>query len=71
MIISATQMSKAASLERLGLYGGDAASLRSFDAGFFDAPTSVTRIEPAVRLRGTVDSQVTSGGIAIAFPRGG
>lgn len=71
MIVSATQMSKAALLERLGLYGGDAASLCSLDEGYFDAPAVVTRLEPAVRMRAISDSLPFRQGTIINFPKRG
>jgi Zn-dependent peptidase ImmA (M78 family)/transcriptional regulator with XRE-family HTH domain len=68
MIIESTQMSKAALLERLGLYGGDTASLCSLSEGFFDAPAAVARLEPTVRLRSSTGTASESGTV-IQFPK--
>lgn len=68
MIIADTQMSKAALLERVGLYGGDAASLCSLEEGYFDPPASIPKHEPVVRLRAGNDRQ-TSEATVIPFPK--
>ncbi len=70
MIIEATQMSRAALLERIGFYGGDTASLCSLPEGYFDTPAAIAKLEPVVRLRNSTSTEITTGtGKVIAFPR--
>jgi len=67
MITEATQLSRAALLERLGFLGGDAASLCSLEEGYFDAPAPVAKLEPVVRLRQEAGAAVRPAKV-IPFP---
>jgi hypothetical protein len=68
MVVEATQMSKAALLERLGFFGGDAASLCSLPEGFFDAQASITRLDPVIRMRTTASASEAPPGAANVLP---
>jgi Zn-dependent peptidase ImmA (M78 family)/transcriptional regulator with XRE-family HTH domain len=71
MVVEATQMSKAALLERLGFFGGDAASLCSLPEGYFETQASITRLEPAIRMRDlpSTTDQPTSAANVLPFTR--
>lgn len=60
-------MSRLALLDRLGLFGGDTASLCSLPEGYFDAPAQLTRLEP--RVRGLEGGTMVNGtATVLSFP---
>ncbi|MCP3656994.1 MAG: ImmA/IrrE family metallo-endopeptidase [Herbaspirillum sp.] len=67
LIVESTQMSRLALLDRLGLFGGDTASLCSLPEGYFDAPAQLTRLEP--RVRGLEGGTMVNGtATVLSFP---
>ena len=72
MIVESVNVSRGALLERLGLSAGDAASLCSLPASYFDEPAQVVNLLPSIKLRSNKPSESNDSAMAniINFPLG-